>query len=104
MDGSLAFHSDQRCFPRLLDKSFDWVMIRKMMTRVNIRIIVMIKMRWRIKERTSGAVFTGWVRGNFFETFSENLLVLAFSNDLFAENSKFSVVSGSERNQFLECM
>ena len=34
----------------------------------------------------------------------KNWQFLAFSDNLFAENSNFSVVSGNQRNQLLECM
>ena len=32
------------------------------------------------------------------------MTVFAFSDNLSAENSNFSAVSGNQRNQFLECM
>ena len=40
----------------------------------------------------------------FYVTHIEELTVFAFSDNLSAENSKFSAVSGNQRNQLLECM
>ena len=52
------------------------------------------------------AIIGNDVGNNFglFLTHIEELTVFAFSDNLSAENSKFSADSGSQRNQLLECM